>query len=143
MQVYKGSCECRDVTFEVTGQLRPVIACHCDQCRKSSGHFWASTYAPSENINITSGRALSWFQSTDVVRKGFCRTCGSSLFWKLDGRNGLSISGGAFDDAIPAKLEKHIFVSEKGCYYEITDGLPQADQFDLSSEEGAPCDEEE
>lgn len=135
MERHQGSCECGDVKFEVTGELRPVIACHCDQCRKSSGHYWAATYADSQNMKITRGRTLTWFQSTDVVRKGFCRTCGSSLFWRLDGRDGCSISAGAFDTELPVKLKKHIFVSEKGCYYDIHDGLPQAARFDVHPEE--------
>jgi len=135
---HQGSCECGDVTFDVLGELRPIIACHCDQCRKSSGHFWAATYAPSDQITITHGRALTWFQSTDVVRKGFCRLCGSSMFWRQDGRDGLSISAGAFDTELPVRLAKHIFVSEKGCYYDITDRLPQAAQFDAPvREQGA------
>ncbi len=39
----KGSCLCGAVSFEVAGTLRPPDACHCSQCRKQSGHYWAST----------------------------------------------------------------------------------------------------
>jgi hypothetical protein len=111
--------------------LRPIINCHCVQCRKQSGHYWAATFAPTAQINITRKRSLTWFQSSDYVRKGFCRLCGSSLFWMLEGRDGLSISGGAFDAPLPVKHEKHIFVAEKACYYDITDGLPQAPHYEL------------
>jgi len=131
VQTYKGSCECGDVRFVVTGTMRDIIACHCEQCRKSSGHYWASTNLDKAQVEITHGRTLTWFQSTDAVRKGFCRTCGSSLFWKIEGQDRLSISAGAFDSPLPVRLTKHIFVSEKRDYYDITDDLPQADQFDL------------
>ena len=110
-----------------------MVACHCVQCRKASGHYWAATHAPSRNITMIRGRSLAWFRSSDHARKGFCRRCGSWLFWRMDGRDGFSISGGAFDCDLPVRLEKHIFVSEKGSYYEIGDGLPQADGFDLDA----------
>ncbi|MDB3912880.1 GFA family protein, partial [Paracoccaceae bacterium] len=41
-----GSCECGAVVFELSGKLRDVVACHCGQCRKTSGHYWAATSGP-------------------------------------------------------------------------------------------------
>ena len=135
MNMHTGSCECGDVTFEISGELRPVTACHCRECRKTSGHYGASTYAATDQMTITRGRSLAWFQSTDRVRKGFCRRCGASLFWRLAGRDGLSVSAGAFDTDLPVRLAKHVFVSEKANYYDITAGLPQAEGFDLDAME--------
>ena len=64
--------------------------------------------------------------SSAKVRRGFCRTCGSFLFWDPAGRDWLAIAMGAFKAPTSTHLEKHIFVAEKGDYYEITDGLPQS-----------------
>lgn len=120
-----GSCLCGAVRLEVEGQLAPPDACHCGQCRKISGHYWASTDVPREAVTVRGQDSVGWFQSSDKVRRGFCRNCGSPLFWDAVGRPNLSISMGAFDQPTGTHLEKHIFVRDKGDYYEIADGLPR------------------
>lgn len=80
-----GSCLCGAISFTVRGPLRPVIACHCVQCRKTSGHHVAATSAPRETIEI---RGLPvWYVSSEWARRGFCGTCGSNLFWDGGGEN--------------------------------------------------------
>ncbi|PIB22879.1 aldehyde-activating protein [Amylibacter kogurei] len=120
-----GSCECGSVTFEITGNLRPVVACHCTQCRKTSGHYWAATQVDNENLKIINKSGLKWFRSSNFARRGFCTGCGASLFWQLDGENATSIGAGALDGETNLKTEKHICCADKGDYYDISDGLPQ------------------
>ncbi|MEM7438794.1 MAG: GFA family protein [Pseudomonadota bacterium] len=123
----KGSCLCGSVTYEVTGDLRPSIACHCTQCRKTSGHYWSATCARTEDLNITSDGGLTWFRSSDTARRAFCQNCGSSLFWQVDGSDVISIGSGTLDGPSGVVQNKHIFVADKGDYYDIADGLPQHD----------------
>ena len=123
--MHSGSCLCGAVTFEVQGELTPPDACHCNQCRKASGHYWASTDVPREAVTIHGEDQIGWYRSSEKVRRGFCRACGSSLFWDADGRANLAISMGAFDPPTDTRLEKHILVPDKGDYYDIGDGLPQ------------------
>ena len=123
--MHKGSCLCGQVSFEVAGELHANDACHCTKCSKQSGHYWASTDLPRTAVTIQGAENLNWFQSSERVRRGFCKICGSFLFWDPVGRDKIAIAMGAFDGATGAKLEKHIFVAEKGDYYEIADGLPQ------------------
>lgn len=122
-----GSCLCGAVRYAVTGALRPVIACHCTQCRKTSGHHVAATSAPRETVAIEG--EVTWFQSSDAARRGFCGTCGSNLFWDGPGSH-LSIFAGTLDGATGVTLEGHIFCADKGDYYEIADGLPCCDADD-------------
>lgn len=51
----KGSCLCGAVSFEVAGALAAPDACHCSQCRRQSGHVWASTNVPREALTIADG----------------------------------------------------------------------------------------
>lgn len=118
-----GSCLCGQVSFTVEGPLRPVIACHCVQCRKTSGHYVAATSARRGDVVIEG--VVNWYQSSDTARRGFCGICGSSLFWDGPGAN-LSIHAGAFDGDPGVRVEAHIFCADKGAYYEITDDVPQA-----------------
>jgi hypothetical protein len=125
MTMHKGACLCGAVSFEVEGELKPGDACHCVQCRRQSGHYWASTNIPREKLVVHGMDEVTWFRSSEKVRRGFCRTCGSVLFWDPPHKDWTSIALGAFDTPTGTRLEMHIFVSQKGDYYEIADGLPQ------------------
>jgi hypothetical protein len=114
------------VSFEVDAELRPPDACHCTMCRKHSGHVFASTDVPRASLTIHGEDAITWYRSSAKVRRGFCSTCGSSLFFDPPPeRDWIGIAMGAFDKPTNTKLGLHIFVADKGDYYEITDDLPQ------------------
>jgi hypothetical protein len=126
--MHKGSCLCGAVKIEVEGSLAPVEACHCSQCRKWTAHFLASTEVPRSALKIHGSDHLAWFHSSKKVRRGFCPTCGTSLFFDpldKEKHDWIGISMGVFDKPTGTKLAFHIFTAEKGDYYEITDGLPQ------------------
>jgi hypothetical protein len=126
--MHKGSCLCGAVRFEVAGELKPPDLCHCTQCRKTSGHAFASTDLPRSAVTIHGEENVTWYRSSEKVRRGFCANCGSSLFWDPIYRDWTAIAMGAFDAPTGTHLEKHIFVADKGDYYEIKDGLPQNEQ---------------
>ncbi|MCB1438167.1 MAG: GFA family protein [Nitratireductor sp.] len=122
---HSGSCLCGNVRFQVRGQLRGVIACHCNQCRKQSGHYFAATNCPDDLLTVEGLDHLRWYQSSQSAKRGFCGTCGSALFWKDTSAASTSILAGAFDKPTGLRMERHIFCEFKGDYYEISDGLPQ------------------
>ncbi len=97
-------------------------------CRRQSGHYWASTDVDRGAVSIGGEEHIRWYESSEKVRRGFCANCGSSLFWDVEGRSRIAISMGAFDKPTGTHLDKHIFVADKGDYYNIADGLPQNDQ---------------
>lgn len=123
--MHKGSCLCGAVSFEVAAPLNPPDACHCSQCRKQSGHYWASTDVARADLTIHGAEKLTWFRSSEKVRRGFCSTCGSALFWDPVRKDLVGVAMGAFDQPTDTRLGIHIFVAEKGDYYDIADGLPQ------------------
>jgi hypothetical protein len=120
-----GGCLCGAVRYEVLGTLRPVVMCHCSQCRRMTGHFMAATAARRSDFRLLSADALSWYASSAEARRGFCARCGSTLFWESVGSDYLSIAAGTLDDSRGLTVACHIFVADKGHYYDITDGAPQ------------------
>jgi len=124
---HRGSCLCGSVHFEVNGPIGAPDACHCRQCRKQSGHYFASGNVPRSALTVHGAEHVKWYQSSDKVRRGFCSNCGSALFWDplAKKHDWISIAMGAFDTPTDVQLHWHIFVSEKGDYYTIADGLPQ------------------
>ena len=125
IQSKRGTCLCGSVSFEVFGEIPPGDACHCSDCRKFTGHFFASTDIPRKDLEIAGEENITWFSLNEKVRRGFCSICGSSLFWDPLERDWIAVAMGAFDSPTGAHLGKHIWVSDKGDYYEIADGLPQ------------------
>lgn len=125
----KGRCDCGSVRFE-TGRLAPeVTACHCGQCRRLSGHYWVVARGRKSDLRLLSDAGLSWYRSSDSAKRGFCRFCGSSLFFELNDHDVLGVAAGCLDKPTGLKIAKHIFVADKGDYYNITDGLPQAGRY--------------
>ena len=121
----KGSCLCGAVRVDVTAPLAQPTACHCTQCRRQSGHYWACAEVPRSALAFEGGDNLRWYQASPGVRRGFCATCGSFLVWDPIGRDTLSVAMDAFAAPTGVRLARHIFVADKGDYYEIADALPQ------------------
>jgi hypothetical protein len=126
--MHKGSCLCGAVRFDVAGELPGPDACHCSICRKSSGHYFASTDVPRSAVTVHGGEHVTWYRSSEKVQRGFCSTCGSSLFFDPFGTDWIAIAMGAFDKPTGTQLRIHIHVADKGDYYDIADGLPQREQ---------------
>jgi hypothetical protein len=127
---FAGRCLCGAVKFEAARDRDHADACHCGQCRRWSGNYWASVNVPTDSLLFTSGEnKVTWFRSSELVRRGFCKECGSALFWHADRHKDyahrLAIAVGALDEPTGVKITEHIFVRDKGDYYDIKDGLPQ------------------
>lgn len=123
--MHGGSCACGAVVFEVAGVLPAASACHCSQCRKHNGHFEAGVDVSKSDVSIQGEEAITWYFSSEKVRRGFCRICGTPLFFDPPQADWIGINLGAFDKPTGTRLAQHIFVGDKGDYYDIADGLPQ------------------
>ncbi|MCH9780878.1 MAG: GFA family protein [Alphaproteobacteria bacterium] len=132
---YTGSCLCGGVSFVLTAPLRPLVACHCLQCQKTSGHYVVATSVLDSNIRFTSETTLTWYRSTDNhdddsaslthCDRGFCRVCGGNLFWKPHPSDRMSVFAGAIDAPTHLSVVKHIYTESQADYVEIPAHLPQ------------------
>lgn len=122
------SCLCGDVRFELRGALDGIIACHCTQCRKQTGHHWASTHTADADLRFVARESLRWYRSSAGAQRGFCGRCGSTLFWKADGSATTSVCAGAIDGPTGLPLGGHIFVADAGDCYEVAGGTYRRDR---------------
>lgn len=76
-------------------------------------------------MEISGDENVTWYCSSEKVRRGFCSVCGCSMFFDPPAKEWIGIHMGAFDVPTETHAELHVFVAEKGDYYEIGDGLPQ------------------
>ena len=140
---FTGACLCGEVKYVLRGNprdIKGVTACHCLQCRKWSGHHWASIHGPISGFEITHGEtSVKWYKSSDKARRGFCENCGSTLFWHgngyASGSDQMDVSAGSLDDVKGLKLIRHIFCKYKGEYYETSDGVAVFETFSDSPDQ--------
>lgn len=123
-----GRCLCGDITFTISGALQNPAACHCTECRRQSGHVWAEAFVSRSDIKIAG--TVKWYEASPIARRGFCPRCGSFLFWSPHDQDRIAVSLGALDSPTGLRLKKHFYVTEKGDYYDIADGLPQLETED-------------
>ncbi|PKA42394.1 GFA family protein [Rhizobium sullae] len=122
---YTGGCACGAVRFRSTSKPGPVVGCHCSQCRRQTGLYFASSDVSLDGLTIEGENSVRWYQSSEAAERGFCANCGSALFWQRKGSPGVSIMAGAFDQPSGLSFGYHIYCADKGDFYEIKDGAPQ------------------
>ena len=112
-----GRCLCGAVTFEATDTPEQFGVCHCDMCRRwTSGpnfaaHVGAITFGGKGEIGV--------YRSSDWAERGFCKTCGTPLFYRLVESGVHYVSVGIFDDQTRWKMINQIFTDEKPAYYDF------------------------
>lgn len=117
-----GGCACRAVTFICDDPApRPVVACHCKQCRRFTGYTYAATAVKKACLTLAGEENLTWYQSSDLARRGFCKICGSALFWDNQASPGISIAAGSIDNEAELKFGWHIYVDDQPRYYQLVD----------------------
>ena len=108
-----GSCLCGGVRFTVRGRMRNLVACHCSQCRKTSGHYTVASSVPDEAITFLARETLAWYRSSDAAERGFCNRCGGNLFWRPEGEGRNSIFAGVLDNPTGLAVKLHIYCADK------------------------------
>ena len=103
-----GGCLCGAVRFELDPPLRDVLVCHCSLCRRSGTLAGAYTSVESDRFRLVVDSGLTWYTDVNNRERGFCRTCGATLFWRSDAA-AISVSAGALDDPAGLRTRAHIF----------------------------------
>ena len=107
-RVSTGGCLCGVVRFLISGPLRDVVNYHCTMCQKLHGAVGAHSKARKADIKITEERGLKWYRTSETARRGFCRECGSRLFWQPDEQDATGIVAGCLDQPTDLRTMGHI-----------------------------------
>lgn len=127
----KGSCLCGGAQYEIDGEVKLMAHCHCSMCRKHHGAAFA-TYI---GVNTSDFRwvkgedLLVRYQSSPGHTRGFCRVCGSTLPVPDPGATDFYLPAGTLDGDPGPRPAAHIFVASKAPWFEISDELPQFDEY--------------
>lgn len=116
--VAKGSCLCGAVELS-TSSLSPKIGgCHCGMCRKWGGGAFMGVECSGE-LNFAGEENVEVYQSSEWAERGFCKKCGTHLFYLLKSHQLYFLPVGIFDDQTSFKFESQFFLEDKPEYYEF------------------------
>lgn len=120
-----GQCLCGSITYDVEGELRSVLHCHCENCRRATGNFVAATGCDTARLTVRGDQALRWFD-LGYARYGFCRECGSHLFWVgSEHEDYTSIQTGSLNDASGLELGAIWFAGEAQAHHVLDLTVPR------------------
>lgn len=110
-----GQCLCGKVRFSAIPKSDHMDACHCSMCRKwSGGVLFATTCV---DLKIENEEELQAYRSSPWGERHFCKTCGSSLFWRMADRSLDVVMVSAFDDPSPFEFQTEMFIDKKPANY--------------------------
>ena len=111
-----GGCLCGAVRFTATPANDDVGACHCSICRRwSAGPFMVRDCGTSLKIEDASKAGV--YRSSEWAERGFCKTCGTTLYYRLIEKDMYFVSAEAFDDVKTLAFTSQVFIDEKPAYY--------------------------
>jgi hypothetical protein len=129
---YAGSCLCKAVAYEISGELGDFGYCHCTSCRKASGTaYGANVPVERARIRFTNGTAaLSEYESSPGKFRAFCSRCGSPIYaWLAAKPDVLRVRLGSLDTPFAKRAKAHTFVSDKAEWDVIDDDIPQFEKW--------------
>ena len=125
-ETVKGGCLCGSVRFECILPSKWCAHCHCTMCRKAHGAGYV-TWVGFDSVQfmlITGDHHLTWYLSSTGARRGFCKTCGSTmLFESRRWPHETHVALGCIDDPIDRKPQANSFFDEHVSWMPIDDAL--------------------
>lgn len=111
-----GSCLCGSVHFSATTMDKKVGACHCTMCRKWGGSAFMEVDCGTD-VEFDGSDSISVFDSSEWADRGFCKKCGSHLFYRLKHTQQYMMPVGLFDDDSGLVFDHQVFIDEKPSFY--------------------------
>lgn len=112
-----GSCLCGAVKVSGEAKTTDVAACHCDMCRRwSAGPYMEVT---CEQVRFDGEENIGRFRSSEWAERGFCKECGTNLFYQIVGADEYQLSVGLLDDQSKLRFSLQVFTDSKPAFYEF------------------------
>ena len=121
-----GGCLCGAVRFEVTPPTKWCAHCHCTLCRRAHGAAFVTWFGVErDRFAVLSGEEhIAWYQSTPTARRGFCRRCGSTMFFEGERWPGeIHIALASMDGPIDRSPKAHVFFDRHVAWIVLGDDL--------------------
>ena len=126
-----GKCECGAVRYSVADEFLYAANCHCSNCRASTGSaFKPFAGIERDKLTVTEGQEKLLVYGDDDLNHTRCGVCGSLLYSVVRDGKYVHVALGSLADEPSIRPSEHIFVGSKAPWFEITDDLPQRQEYD-------------
>lgn len=126
-EMLHGSCLCGGVVFHAALPHLGASHCYCTMCQKFHGAA-SGTYISIATAGYTVERGADLiveYLSSERARRGFCRTCGSSLYWRsLDKPGVLDLALGTLQPPWTGTIERELYLEHKPAWLPV--GQPRS-----------------
>ncbi|EAQ66864.1 hypothetical protein MED121_13090 [Marinomonas sp. MED121] len=129
--MYKGSCLCGSIQFELKGGVEDPIYCHCSLCRKASGSAFATNgFIKALDLVLSDAKSsLTYYEASQGKCKYFCSNCGTPIYSaNAADPDRLRIRLGVFDTEIEERPISHNFITSKANWEDLDADLPVYDK---------------
>jgi hypothetical protein len=113
-----GACHCGRVRVTLPAEGPGVIACHCADCQRLHGNFFAMLVRDRESVRWEGKDDIAWYRSSEANERAFCRHCGSRLAKRPVGGTKIMVSVGLLDRATPLTMFKNVWLEQKPDWYQ-------------------------
>ncbi len=114
----EGGCLCGGVSIAAKAEKKSIGVCHCSMCRKWTGGPLV-TIECGTDVSFTGEDNVSVFNSSAWAERGFCKQCGSHLFYRLKEANKYTMPAALFSGVDDFVFDHQIFIDEKPPYYDF------------------------
>ncbi len=126
----EGRCECGAVRYRVADEFKYAANCHCSNCRAATGSaFKPFAGIERSKLEVATGDDLLLIWGDDEGNHTRCAACGSLLYSVVRDGDWVHVALGSLTDAPSIRPAEHIFVGSKAPWFEITDDLPQHEEY--------------
>lgn len=115
----EGHCHCGGVKISIPGDTPGVVACHCEDCQRLHGNFFALLAADAGQVQWAGDLTPQWYDSSPRARRAHCPRCGSRLAKQASGSDRLLLSAGLFGPRLPRGIVRHLFVQSRPDWYAV------------------------
>jgi hypothetical protein len=105
-----GGCQCGAVRYHTTEMYDNAHVCHCRMCQKAAGNLFMSLVSTPRSKLVWTRGTPARFRSSEHVERGYCRDCGTPLFYQDARSRGVSLTIGSMDhpELFPPKRQEGI-----------------------------------
>jgi len=133
---------CGAVRYELADTPGEYAACHCAMCRKFSGGILLGLEVPPGGLAWQGKDNVQTYTSSDWAERGFCKICGTSLFWRLTApgpmQGLLSLSAGSLDDMTGLNFAAEVYIDAKPDSHAFAGGRKRMTEADVLAMVNAP-----
>ncbi len=127
-----GSCHCKTVRFEISGDMEGIFHCHCQTCQKLNGTSYGSTGFISSDLFeiVDGGNSLKAYESSPGKNRYFCSKCGAPIYAQSQAApERIGVRVGLLDDDPGVRSKAHIWLSHEKPWFEVSTELPKFNEF--------------